>query len=144
MASCATPNEYRTPPQLTAQTAATIIGTKQENPDLLAGDLRVYHVAIDKQLTLAGTQGWDKPVLVSGGEHLITFGIAYGRKRIGFTEARINFEPGKTYVLQARRHGDWSAVGWIEERNGRPVSEEAVVSLSEGRPLFTPVFIPVK
>jgi len=128
---------------LTASTGGSLTGSFQEDPDLFRGDLRIYPVAIDKRLTLTGTDGWDKSILVPPGEHVVTIGVAIGRKRFGFGDVRINVTQQSIYTLRAMRHGDWAAYAWIEQQGGAVAGEKVLVQLSEGRPL-TPVFIPVK
>ena len=162
LGGCDKSYEYRPPANLTPLSAAIITGSKVETPGL-AGDVRVYLLAIDGKLTLDGPHGWDDRVLAEPGTHLIGFGISQGSVfsvpgRTDYAgiggKTQATFEPGKLYILRATvpvpSPGGSGAcvVGWIESQDGRLASEKVTVKLAQrGGEIAAPIgsggFIPI-
>ncbi len=154
LAACvAPPNNYMQPPELTPQTGATIIGSMVINPDPLAPNTRVVLSEVDNQYTQMTWHDWKKPLLVTPGIHLLTFGPCYCNGLefyAGFATLYGNFEAGKTYTLASTRAlgflAIWNATIWIEDESGAVITPKTPVQLGPpgGYTTVIPIFIPRK
>lgn len=128
-AGCTPANKYAAPASLTPEVAASLIGSKTENPGVFSDDIRTYHVAIDTKLTLAGPHGWDTPVEVSPGVHTIKIGVSRGQN-FGFGDTSADFKSGGNYTLRSQMSDPMDATAWVEDGSGNVVSAKVPVKLS--------------
>lgn len=155
LAGCQSVDYYKPPVGVTPTTAATLMGSRAENPSPFRKDLRAYVARIDGKLTGGGPNAWDQPVLITAGKHDIAIGVAGGENmfasnsRFGLVEARATLQTGMTYYLRAAirqesaLHGA-QAVAWIEDEHGVTATEELAVLIAPVRYMVMPVMIPVK
>jgi hypothetical protein len=152
-ASCATPSapvkDYVAEPGLTAETAATLTGSKVENPNILTGDIRLYIVHIDSARTHSGLgyPDQDKIFLVKPGTHYI--GITLHRAMTFFnansyyasTEQFVELEAGKTYVVRGELKSRREAVIWIDEVGTTREQGRTSASVWMPRPVVVPIMV---
>lgn len=135
LSACTHDWQYAQPAALAPETAATITGSKISNPGALSDDPRAYLVAIDGKLTDDGPRGWDDRVLASSGSHSIGFGVSLGIGHIfGFGEATVELKGGQTYTIHSTipiqiARDEFHADGWIEDDNGKAVTDRVPVVL---------------
>lgn len=137
LTGCDRSRAYETPPSLTAQSAATITGSKHHDPNPLAADTRVYIVSIDDKLTGGGAHAWDSNVFLLPGEHVIKIGVyrhSLSGTNVGFGTVTARFQAGQAYFLRAvepvpvSKTLAQSAV-WIEDSGTAVVSAKAPVDV---------------
>ncbi|MBU6507870.1 MAG: hypothetical protein KGQ82_10260, partial [Alphaproteobacteria bacterium] len=149
LAGCTHDWEYAQPVGLTPQTAATLTGSKISNPGFLKDDPRAYLVGIDGKLTNDGALGWDDRHLASPGMHSIRFAIAMGvGGASGFGDVSLELQAGRTYTIRSTvpvvtTRDELRAEGWIEDDNGKAVTNHIVVTLHVARGgEMIPIIIP--
>ncbi len=138
LTACQNTDRNYVTPNLTAQSAAIITGSKSHNPDPTATDTRVYLVSIDDKLTLDGPFGWDHRTIVVPGTHMIQLGVSRTKlfyKAFGFGQIQVTLEAGKTYVLRATEPVTTApncarSTGWIESDDGTPIGDKVSVMVA--------------
>jgi len=157
MSACADQSlNYTQPSGLSAQNAGAIIGSDSEPTGRIdTTTIRTYVVGIDNQLTNTGPRGWQTPMFVTPGTHILQIGACVhdfmGCGGFGFVTFAPNFEAGKTYVLRASQayldgHGPFKpAVSdvWVEDATGIHVTSSAKLVYGGAAPAVVPIFIPV-
>jgi hypothetical protein len=149
LAGCSTGPRYAPPSGTTAETGATVIGTRSDGASMFDGDLRTYLQRVDG--VGAGVNlfldGPERPVLVEAGEHVLDIGmsrkhgLAGGPGYFGSGSVRVTLESGKTYRLRSQFAGETKGILSIEE-DGREVARGDALIGSYYPEVFVP--IPVK
>jgi hypothetical protein len=135
LVGCATPT-YITPPGLTAETGATVIGSKQEISNVFVEDARTFIGAIDGQTTAHNRHEWDKPVLVAPGPRTIQIVLRQAAWS-GSAAVPAALETGKWYVARGVKISPAHADVWMEEKeSGKPISEKLTLCLTNDAPIF--------
>jgi len=136
LTGCATGDSYAPDPTLTASTGATLVGSRQDNPNPLVADMRTIVSVVDGKPTRATVFDWGKSILLAPGTHTIQLYSRLGRSGGGVV-ARMEFEAGKAYALRAERHGLYQATVWLEETSSHQViGEKLAVCLSPDAPIL--------
>jgi hypothetical protein len=133
LTGCESPGAlYQPPPGLTAETSATILGSKFER-FLLAPDDHVFISAIDGLRTGLSFNDEQTPVLLTPGSHMVGIGFKQHDKW-GSIATQIDVEPGKTYVAHCRA-GVWAFTAKCsidESATGATVIGDLVLRLDNG------------
>lgn len=138
LTACGSMDYKYVPPNLAAQSAAIVTGSRSRNPDPMTADTRVFLASIDGKLTLDGPRGWDDRTVVAPGTHVIRFAVARNQLFAyaqGLGQTQVTLEAGKTYVLRATdpvpvKTNCATAAGWIESEDGTPVSDKVPVMVA--------------
>ncbi len=137
------PKDYIPEAGLTTATAASLSGSKVENPNFLSGDLRVYITHIDNARTqLAGDYpDQDTVILVKPGTHYVR--IILTRKDFwrslrfsACSEQFVELEAGKTYVARGELKGRESTL-WLDEVGTAKEQARATAGVSTTQHLST-------
>lgn len=155
--AAAPPLNYIQPPGLTAQSAATITGSMDVSTNPLISNTRVALMEVDNQPVKLRFADWQTPTLVTPGIHLLTFGPCQCGGFMNLTgpagsiTLAANFKSGAVYTLRSSQPVSAGlftpdrAVAWIEDGSGAPVTTKTPLQFAASpRPVFLPVFIPVK
>jgi len=133
LAACTPTNSYKPAPDLTPQTAATLVGSKEAYRNPFVKDMRMSVGAIDG-VPVGGA--WDEPVLVAPGQHTIQM-AAHIATRGGGIASLAELAPAKTYTVRGERHGQFHATAWIEDKDtGQAVTERLDICLIDAAPLI--------
>jgi hypothetical protein len=138
---------YTQDADLTVDSAATLTGSKVENPNALIGDVRLYVTHIDSARTHTGFgyPDQDKIFLVKPGTHYI--GITLHRSMTFFnassyyasTEQFVELEAGKAYVVRGELKNRNEAVIWIDEVGTTREQGRASARVWVPRPVVVPI-----
>ncbi len=145
LCACSTPITstitYYTPdPALTSENAATIIGSKQENPHIFVMDVRVFVPAIDGMITKIGSYTWDQPLLVPPGTHMVRISMWRGDRGM-IIEPFVELEAGKTYVARAKIDSHTTATIWLEEIGTGREQARTPGRIGIARPAMAPIIV---
>ena len=111
---------YMPASDLTAENAASLTGSRLENPNILVGDVRVYVTHIDSAPTQGpGYPDPDKILLVPPGTHYVRMILArndFWRSRSSHAciEQFIELEAGKVYVARGELKGREANL-WLDQ-----------------------------
>jgi hypothetical protein len=143
------PKDYIPEAGLTADNAATLTGSKAENPNILIGDVRLYVTHIDNARTHTGLgyPDQDKVFLVKPGTHYI--GITLHRSMTFFngnsyyasTEQFVELEAGKAYVVRGELKSRKEAAIWIDEVGSTREQGRTSASVWVPRPVIVPIIV---
>lgn len=139
--------QYSPPPA--GVSVATIRGSGKRST--LLDDFTAYIVTIDGKLVMAGRKGWDTPIPITAGRHLLNVkfarGVFYAREEFVLNAvAGANYQ--LRYVTDVQLGGDNSYVDfWIVDmatsKAVSPLKQVSVEGDDEG-PGYVPIFIPTK
>lgn len=135
LAACAPPAPpYVAPAGLTAETGATLVGSRQPVPGLLDDDVRAIVSAVDGKLTGIELSTWSAPVPVSPGPHTIQIAALQGALR-GEIAVRVTLAAGRTYAARSSAPAGRAVTLWLEDKtSGAAASDKlAVVMGASGR-----------
>ncbi len=164
---------YNQPEGLTQANGATLLGSKDTDPNPGAFDTRAYANAIDGKLTHGGwtdssswtnsSASWEKPHLASPGYHQIDIEVCkcnvLSDDNGGNNTVSAYLEAGKTYTVRATppvqlTYNQSQSMAWIADDAGVPVSNKVAIILHQytGGDMIavpagagqTPLFVPMK
>jgi hypothetical protein len=139
--------QYSAPPA--GIPVATIRGSEEKS--ILLDDLTAYLVTIDGRLVMAGRKGWNTPIALEAGHHVLNVKFASGV----FTavadfdlDAVANANYQLRYTTDVKLFGDNSYVDFwiIDMATSKAVSsiKQAVVSGGDDNPGFVPLIFQTK
>lgn len=137
---------YEQDATLTPETAATLTGSKSENPNIFVGDIRVFVTHIDSAVTRPGEAYQDTLFLVKPGTRYIR--IVMHRRATGTsyaftasTEQFVELEVGKIYVVRGELKGRREASIWVDEVGSAREQARAAAPVTVIRPVVVPIII---
>lgn len=132
LAACAPPAPYAPPADLTAATAATLVGSRLPVSGLLDEDVRTIISAVDGKPTGIEKSTWDKELLVSPGTHTIQIAALQGALR-GEIAVRVTLDAGRSYAARSGKPVSRTVTSWLEDQtSGVVVSDKLVVVMGGG------------
>jgi hypothetical protein len=129
---CSAPMEYYEPPKsATAQTAATVTGSRLN----LLGMVRVVEASITRvDGKAAPVAGYDKSFLIAPGRHRVTMTAVEGSVAADAL-VDFNFEAGRSYIVRASDIQNAPPEIWLEDaRTGRLVARKFSADIRPNRP----------
>ncbi len=108
---------------------------------------------VDGKRIIYRTLSTEKRIVLPAGEHRLFVEASYRRKLslslsgsgpyAGLGEVRLKAEAGHTYTLTGRVDGERMFAWVIDNKTGKRVTDESVVSIRESRVDNYPVYIPI-
>jgi hypothetical protein len=153
LASCEPPPpNYAAPPSLTPDSAASIVGSMNAAVSWTVPSTEIAVEEVDNERNQSGLDGWEKPILVAPGNHVLTVFVCQcglsisGTNISGMITLPVTVKPGGTYTIHSTNptgpyYYGKTVIVWVEDGTGALITPKTKFDVGPPPPPIVQLFL---